>query len=247
MSLDPQVAQRWLSRWDRQQEYYVPDREERFATLGDILEHVAGDSAHILDLGCGPGSLSVRLADRMHGTNVIGVDNDPLLLELGRTVYSERVRFVLADLSNPHWYTKLDLPGPADAAVSTTALHWMSADSLEALYKSLASLIRPGGMFLNADHLSLDSPRMTELATMVRARRAYRAGVSEREDWEDWWAAVSRDPQLSPLLENGPERVHHGDNGVPVHRHREMLHAAGFEDTGVLWQVGDDQILVARR
>jgi hypothetical protein len=25
----------WLERWDRQQEYYMPDREERFAVVAE--------------------------------------------------------------------------------------------------------------------------------------------------------------------------------------------------------------------
>ena len=58
------VAQSWIVRWDRQQEGYLPDREERFTALIDAVEAGAGrPDPLVLDLGCGPGSLSARLRD----------------------------------------------------------------------------------------------------------------------------------------------------------------------------------------
>jgi hypothetical protein len=32
-----QDARRWLERWDRQQENYIADREERFAVVADVV------------------------------------------------------------------------------------------------------------------------------------------------------------------------------------------------------------------
>jgi len=64
--VDRDQAVRWISRWDAQQEWFMPDREERFAVLIDAVEAGAGrDDPLVLDLGCGPGSLAVRLLDRM--------------------------------------------------------------------------------------------------------------------------------------------------------------------------------------
>ncbi|WP_366521110.1 class I SAM-dependent methyltransferase [Lapillicoccus sp.] len=40
-----------------------------------------------------------------------------------------------------------------DAVLSSTALHWLPAEALSGLYRDLAQLLRPGGVFLNADHL----------------------------------------------------------------------------------------------
>ena len=56
----------------------------------------------MLDLGCGPGSLAVRLLDRMPAARVVAIDTDPLLLALGRAAYGGRsgLRFVDQDLRN---------------------------------------------------------------------------------------------------------------------------------------------------
>lgn len=127
--LDPQAAQRWIERWDLQQQHHLPDREDRFMALIDAVEAGAGrPDPLVLDLGCGPGSLSARLLDRIPGARVVAIDADPLLLALGRAGYRDRagLRFAACDLRRPGWAGALGLDRPADAAVSTTALHWLT-------------------------------------------------------------------------------------------------------------------------
>lgn len=43
MTLTADAAQYWLDRWDRQQEFYMPDREERFEVVIDIVEETVGE------------------------------------------------------------------------------------------------------------------------------------------------------------------------------------------------------------
>ena len=93
----------------------------------------------VLDLGCGPGSLSVRLLDRLPGAIVIAVDADPLLLALGRAAWADRpgLRFADLDLRDPGWAASLGLDRPVDAVVSTTALHWLPKTALAALLSTM--------------------------------------------------------------------------------------------------------------
>ena len=75
---------RWLARWDAQQQRHIPDREERFAAMVDAVAAFAGPEPRVLDLGCGPGSLSARVLDRIPGASVVAIDADPVLLAIGR-------------------------------------------------------------------------------------------------------------------------------------------------------------------
>src|SRR4029077_15223279 len=74
---------RWLARWDAQQQRHIPDREERFTAMVDALAAFAGPRPRVLDLGCGPGSLSARVLDRIPGASVVAIDADPVLLAVG--------------------------------------------------------------------------------------------------------------------------------------------------------------------
>ena len=199
--LDRDTARDWIERWDRQQEESLPDREERFTALIDAVEVAAGRSDPlVLDIGCGPGSLAVRLLDRLPSAIVIGLDADPVSLTLGQAAYSGRpgLRFIDLDLRVPGWSGQLGLPRPADATVSTTALHWLPEPDLRAMYAELATVLRPGGLLLNCDHFSLDakeSPTLARLDLALRRREDQRRFPDGHpESWSAWWEAAAADP-----------------------------------------------------
>jgi SAM-dependent methyltransferase len=256
--IDRGAAAAWISRWDAQQQVSMPDREERFTALIDAVEAAADrPDPLIIDLGCGPGSLAVRLLGRLPGATVVAVDADPLLLALGRAAEPERggLRFADYDLRAAGWSGALALGRSADAAVSTTALHWLSAGELAAVYGEVATVLRPGGLLLNGDHLQEDDQTAPVLARLGRA-------LCEREDlrrfpgghaesWAGWWEAVQADPALAgPVAERERRRYsadHHGSESNLLATHEAALRAAGFTEVGTLWQRGDNRLLCAVR
>jgi SAM-dependent methyltransferase len=258
--LDPAAARDWIARWDRQQEVYLPDREERFAALIDAVEAGAGrPDPLVIDLGCGPGSLAARLLARIPAATVIAVDADPVTLSLGRAAHAGApgLRFLDIDLRAPGWAAGLGVePGQVDAVMSTTALHWLTAAELGELYRVLASLLRPGGLFLDGDHLRLDETRNPALARLDRAleeaegRRRFPGGHAGRaEDWRQWWQAAAADPALADAAAERERRTvhHHGPEGALLAVHTGALRAAGFAEIGTLWQRGSNRLLAAVR
>ena len=254
--LDRDTARDWIERWDRQQEESLPDREDRFTALIDAVEEGTGRSDPlVLDLGSGPGSLSVRLLDRLPHATVIGIDADPVSLALGQAAYSGRpgLRLIDLDLRVPGWSARLGLGRPADAAVSTTALHWLREPELRSMYAELATVLGPGGLLLNGDHFTLDakeSPTLARLALALRERedrRRFPAG--HPESWSAWWAAAEADPLLADrAAERTRRRVdagHHGTESTQLATHVEALTQAGFAEVGTLWQRGDNRLLCA--
>ncbi len=79
----------------------MPDREERFEVLVDLLEMTAGPRPRVLDLACGPASLSDRVLARLPEAAVVGVDADPVLLALARDAARPGLQLVDADLRIP--------------------------------------------------------------------------------------------------------------------------------------------------
>jgi SAM-dependent methyltransferase len=254
--LDQAAAMSWIGRWDGQQNGYLPDREERFTALIDAVEEAAGrPDPLVLDLGSGPGSLAVRLLDRMPAATVLAIDADPLLLALGRAAYPGRagLRFTDLDLRSPGWASRLGLARPADAAVSTTALHWLTVPALRAMYAELATVLRPGGLLLDGDHLTEDAaaaPTLARLDEALTRRIAARGtGTGPPEDWKAWWQAATADPALAgPAAERERRRLtedHDGSESVLLAQHVSALAAAGFSEIGVIWQHGESRILAA--
>ena len=122
--LDRDTARDWIERWDRQQEESLPDREDRFTALIDAVEEGTGrPDPLVLDIGCGPGSIGVRLLNRLPGATVIGIDADPVSLALGQAAYPDLpgLRFTDLDLRVPGWSARLGLSTPATTARSRSA------------------------------------------------------------------------------------------------------------------------------
>lgn len=248
MTLTSEAAQYWLDRWDRQQEYYIPDREERFDIVIDIVEEVVGQrNPLVVDLGIGPGSLAHRLVDRIPSATVVGVDADPLLLELGSAARpDDRIRTVLTDLREPGWFEALGIERAPDAYVSSTALHWMNREPLRNLLRQCGEHLTQGGVFVNADHLyeGPSAPTLDLLSRVLTTRRAERRQTRDSEDWEQWWSAVEQAPELSALVRDRDGGFDHVVDDKPtVADYLTFLREAGFGEAGVLWQVGDDRVI----
>ena len=157
--LDPAAARGWIERWDRQQEVYMPHREERFTALIDAVEAGAGrPDPLVLDLGCGPGSLAVRLlarlprGDRDRGRRRPG----HAVPRPGRATRGlPGLRFVDVDLREPGWVSRLGLPAgpPWTRSCPPPRCTGCPRPNCARCTRSLAGLLRPGGLFLDGDHL----------------------------------------------------------------------------------------------
>jgi Methyltransferase domain len=85
---------------DRLEETLVSDRERLISTLLDVVEAMAGTAPTLVDLACGPGSITSRLLDQLPRAHSIAVDVDPVLLTIASATFAndERARVVRADL-----------------------------------------------------------------------------------------------------------------------------------------------------
>ncbi|MFJ9891864.1 class I SAM-dependent methyltransferase [Streptomyces sp. NPDC091280] len=241
--------QSWQESWDRQQEWYMPDREDRFRVMLDMVEASVGPEPRVLDLACGTGSITARLLARFPNATSTGVDLDPALLAIARGTFEGdgRVSFVTADLKDPSWTS--DLPYDTyDAVLTATALHWLHTEPLAALYGQLAELVRHGGVFMNADHMIDDTtPRINAIErTRSRARmeQAQRAGAL---DWAEWWQLAARDPLLAaPTARRFEIYGTHADGDTPSPAwHARALREKGFAEARAVWSSPSDTVLLA--
>jgi predicted methyltransferase len=66
--------------------------------------------------------------------------------------------------------------------LTATALHWLPAERVAALYAEIWEVLRPGGIVVNADHMPEESlPALSErLRRHARARREARYATAPR-------------------------------------------------------------------
>src|SRR5918994_3256238 len=117
------------------------------ADVAAVAEAVAPEDARVLEVGCGPGHLSIRLA-RQHSLDMTGLDLDPAMIERARANADRAVddderrpSFLVGDVAS--------MPFPDetfDLVVSTMSMHhW--ADPAAGLAE-IARVLRPGASAL---------------------------------------------------------------------------------------------------
>jgi trans-aconitate methyltransferase len=245
----------WLQRWDVQQTGYLPDREQRFRAMLDVLEVLLPETFVALDLACGPGAISQRLLTRFPTARCVAVDLDPVLLAMGQAVLGTmggRLRWAEANLTTEDWLTRLGEP-QFDAVLSTTALHWLGAEDLLRVYRHLGTGIRPGGVFLNGDNFKF-APHMDAFQRVAEAAKeeARQEAFTRngQEDWERWWEALAAEPALHELFAERERRFawKTAARHIPIFElHEAALRDAGFREVGVIWQHMGNRVLMAVR
>jgi SAM-dependent methyltransferase len=147
---DPEHAQWYLERRGR-----IPRRDEGYRSLLDFLPE---GPLRVLDLGCGDGEVVGRVLDARPGTEAVAADFSAEMLARVRDRFGSdaAVTVVEHDLERP-------LPaswGTFDAVVSAFAIHHVDDDRKRSLYGEIRDRLRPGGAFLNLEHVASPTPEL---------------------------------------------------------------------------------------
>ena len=197
-------------RWDP--ERYLTYADERGRPFVELLARIGAEApARVVDLGCGPGSLTSLLAQRWPEADVLGLDSSPEMIAtaLGN---DDGVRYEVADLRD--W----DPDDRVDVLVTNATLQWVP-DHLD-LVSSLVARVAPGGWFAmqvpgNFDEpshtlrhgLEAEAPYAEQLGDVARPAsydaatylRALRPVLTEVDAWETTYLHVlhGEDPVFS--------------------------------------------------
>lgn len=154
-------------RWKETTGVDRPELEREVRLLRCLLPGVG--APRVLDLGCGPGRLSRWILQSFPEAEVTGLDISAACGEVAQEVVAEhrgRFRFVLGDLEDPSALAGL---GVFDAVVSSLVIHNVAAERRRDLFAAVAGILRPGGVFLNFDHVGFSSPTLAPMLESLQA------------------------------------------------------------------------------
>ncbi len=122
--------------WDP--DNYLRFGDERARPFFDLVNRIhLAQAATVVDLGCGPGTLTATLAQRWPTARVLGIDSSPQMIHRASVLATERVGFALGDLGA--W----EPAERVDVIVSNAALQWVPDH--RALLPRFAAAVNPGG------------------------------------------------------------------------------------------------------
>jgi trans-aconitate methyltransferase len=126
---------------------------------GGVVEWLAAQPGErILDLGCGDGQLTARIAST--GANVTGIDASPSMVEAART------RAIVAEQGSAEQLPFTD--ASFDAVFSNAALHWVRGQ--DAMMSEVHRVLRPDGRFVAemGGHGNIAAIRVALIASLQR-------------------------------------------------------------------------------
>ena len=138
------------------------------AELVELLAPKQGE--RILDLGCGTGHLSARIAGA--GAEVLGIDASSSMVGRARLNFPH-LRFEVLDA------TQMTFTSQFDAVFSNAALHWMTTPAQVAA--KIDAALKPGGRFVAELGGEGNISRIT--SSIHRARRQVGVAALESSPW----------------------------------------------------------------
>ncbi len=136
-------ASAYLERADK-----VPHRSEGEAAL---LDELPGAVHRVLDLGSGDGRLLAMVLRARSNARGVALDFSLLMLDQLRARFASTSS---VDVVNHNLESPLPFLGTFDVVVSSFAIHHLVHDRKRQLYEEIWSLLEPGGLFCNLEHVA---------------------------------------------------------------------------------------------
>ncbi|GAA1155957.1 methyltransferase domain-containing protein [Ornithinicoccus hortensis] len=171
-----------MPTWDPEQ--YVRFADHRDRPFHDLVARVGAGREEVeavVDLGCGPGTLTASLLPRWPHARVVGVDSSAEMIgrarDLVRDRGTDRLSFLHQDLRD--WIAGAD-SSAYDVIVTNATLQWVP-DHLD-LLPDLVDLLRPGGWFAVQIPGNHDAPLHALLREVARTEpyAEHAAAASDR-------------------------------------------------------------------
>lgn len=135
-----------------------------------LLRHVPQDCTHALEIGCGTGAFSRRLAQRAQGVTAIDLSSEMIRVARSRSNHFSNLDFEVADLM------LRDFPAEHFDCIATIAtLHHLP---LRPALLKLIETLRPGGVLLVLDLFESESNLLKLNGVRDAMLNAVAAGVS---------------------------------------------------------------------
>ena len=150
--------------------------DDFYGTVAELITRFCPPNARILDLGAGTGILSSAIAAHIPNVQLHILDVSPSMLEQAiKRLAGYKLTIHQQQLTDP-------LPNEQfDAIISALAIHHLNDDQKQDLFCRILAILSSGGMFINAEQVAGQSPRLQTLYESVHLDRARLLGSSEAE------------------------------------------------------------------
>jgi len=135
----------------------VPLAAEQIEVMMRLISATRKPVTNFLDLGCGDGILSAAILEKYPESRGVLLDFSSPMIEAAREKlrdYASNLDFMTLDYTSSYWLDSISKIAPFDVIVSGFSIHHQPDRKKQELYGEIYSLLKPGGIFLNIEHVS---------------------------------------------------------------------------------------------
>jgi SAM-dependent methyltransferase len=131
-----------------------------------LARHRPGPTDVVVDLGCGSGEFSARLAAQIPDGRVVGVDADASMLAAAARHQAPNLTFLQAAAEN---VDDVVAHSSTDLVVSRAMLHWLPISRYLRCFQAVFRILRPGGWFHSESGGAGNVTRLVQLLNEIAA------------------------------------------------------------------------------
>lgn len=218
----------------------IPMAQEQIGVMMSILASSPEPVERFLDLGCGDGILGAALLGAYPESRGVLADfSEPMLEQACAQLadYAGRLTFTNLDYGDPAWVTAVQAEAPFDAIVSGYSIHHQPNERKRPLYKEIFSLLRPGGWFVNIEHVAPAAHLTTGLFNdhvidAYYAIEKQNGGTRSREEMADFF--MNRPDKDANIL-------------LPVDVQCNWLRGIGYEEVDCYFRIYELAVFAGRK
>ena len=136
----------------------IPLEAEQIDVLLRVVRNALPGVERVLDLGCGDGILGRTVLGEYPRATAVFLDfSEHMIASAKQKADLARAAFVVEDLGSKSWTQSVADHAPFDLVVSGLAIHHLPDERKRELYQETFDLLKPGGLFLNLEHVAPSS------------------------------------------------------------------------------------------
>ncbi len=218
----------------------MPLAAEQIEVMMRLISATQRPVTNFLDLGCGDGILASAILEKYPGARGVLLDFSDPMIEAAREKlkdYVSNLDFMTLDYADSRWLDSVGKMAPFDVIVSGFSIHHQPDKKKQELYGEIYGLLKPGGVFLNIEHVSSPTRWIEYIFEEYFIDSLHDMHLSENSQ--------KTRSQVAEEFHNRPDKE--ANILAPVETQCDWLRRIGFSDVDCYFKVFELAVFCGRR